>query len=43
MLKRLLCRVLGHRPTKVPREDEGGWTMRCARCGLEGTGRPRPR
>ena len=37
MLKRLLCRVLGHLPTKVPREDEGGgYVLRCRRCGLEG-------
>jgi len=36
MFKRLLCRVLGHSTMKVPREDEGGYTLRCRRCGLEG-------
>lgn len=37
MLKRLVCRVLGHRTTKVPREDEGGgYVLGCRRCGVEG-------
>ena len=36
-LARLLCRVLGHRPTKVPRDDEGGgFHYACLRCGVEG-------
>ena len=37
MLARLLCRVLGHRATKVPRDDEGGgYFYACRRCGVEG-------
>ena len=35
MVKRLLCRLLGHRDVKVPREDEAGWSLRCSRCGRE--------
>ena len=37
MLTKLLCRVLGHQPTKVPRDDEGGgYSYACRRCGEEG-------
>lgn len=39
MLARLLCRVLGHDPRKVPRQDEAGYTLRCRRCGVEGARR----
>jgi hypothetical protein len=37
MLDRLLCRILGHRTTRIPRDDEGGgYLLRCERCGREG-------
>ncbi|MDT0166063.1 hypothetical protein Q9R32_10880 [Actinotalea sp. AC32] len=37
MLETLVCRILGHRPTKVPRDDEGGGlAYACLRCGAEG-------
>ncbi|MHA3946914.1 hypothetical protein [Cellulomonas bogoriensis] len=36
MLSRVLCRLLGHRATKVPRDDEGGgFVYACTRCRTE--------
>ncbi|GEA90220.1 hypothetical protein [Cellulomonas cellasea] len=35
--KALVCRVLGHDATKVPRDDEGGgYAYECRRCGAAG-------
>ncbi|WP_199422931.1 hypothetical protein [Actinotalea solisilvae] len=44
MLSTLVCRLLGHRPTKVPRDDEGGgFVYACRRCCAEGVRPPAPR